>query len=543
MNDTVQLRNEKARRRAQVAVERLHVEPTGLVRYDSHGRVLIIGDQPAQWLAARLQPPLHAEILLLGGDDEPGVPSTPLADRQLRLGGHLGAFRAELGEAGSHNHQVLQADLVIDLGESPLIDSEIPPPGYWHFGVEPQDLDAAAMALDGMVGSFEKPRYFDYDASICAHARSGQAGCRRCLDACPADAIISIGETVEVNPNLCQGGGACASVCPTGAMRYAYPAPTDMAERVRTMLRTYVDEGGNDAVLMFAAESDLTDLPALPANVLLVAVEELASTGHDLWLAALAWGAGCVMLAAGQSVPPRSRAAMQEQIDISHALLRSMGWPESALRWLDLSAEIAECAPALDLGTHRASFAPAAPKRQFVTLALDHLWQQAPMQADTIELPVGAPYGEIAVDGGRCTLCLGCTSVCPAGALNAGEGEPRLVFHESRCVQCGICSAACPEDAITLAPRWLADPAQRRLPRTLHEEEPFCCVSCGKPFATRRVIDNILDKLAGHAMFQTDRARDRLRMCEDCRVVDAVQDESAMGIALSGDHRHSNHNN
>jgi len=542
MNDTAQLRNEQARRSAQVAIEKLQVEPTGLVRYDSHGRVLIIGNQAAQWLAARLEPPLRAEVLLLGGDDEPGVPSTPLAGRRMQLSGYLGAFRLELGEAGSHNHQVLQADLVVDLSDSPLIDSEIPPPGYWHFGVEPQDLDAATIALDGMVGTFEKPRYFDYDPSVCAHARSGQAGCRRCLDACPADAIISIGEAVEVNPNLCQGGGACASVCPTGAMRYAYPSPADIAERVRVSLRTYCDKGGSDAVIMFAAESDATDLPTLPANVLLVSVEELASTGHDLWLAALSWGAGCVMLAAGPSVPSRSREALQQQVDISQSLLQAMGWPASALRWLELTSEPAACDPVLDLGTHRASFAAASAKRQFVSLALDHLWQQAPRQPESIELPVGAPYGEITVDSERCTLCLGCTSVCPAGALNAGDGEPRLVFHESKCVQCGICSGACPENAISLSPRWVADPEQRRLPRTLHEEEPFCCVSCGKPFATRRVIDNILEKLAGHAMFQTDRARDRLKMCEDCRVVDAVQDDAAMGMPIPADRDHPNHN-
>ena len=78
-------------------------------------------------------------------------------------------------------------------------------------------------------------------------------------------------------------------------------------------------------------------------------------------------------------------------------------------------------------------------------------------------------------------------------------------------------------------PSLLADPAERRRPVGLHEEPPFCCIQCGKPFATRRVIDNILDKLTGHAMFASERARRRLQMCEDCRVVDAVQDAEAMG--------------
>ncbi len=68
----------------------------------------------------------------------------------------------------------------------------------------------------------------------------------------------------------------------------------------------------------------------------------------------------------------------------------------------------------------------------------------------------------------------------------------------------------------------------------LHEEPAFCCVGCGKPFATRRVIDTLLDRLSGHAMFQTERARRRLELCEDCRVVDAVQDEDAMNQGLFG---------
>ena len=46
------------------------------------------------------------------------------------------------------------------------------------------------------------------------------------------------------------------------------------------------------------------------------------------------------------------------------------------------------------------------------------------------------------------------------------------------------------------------------------------------------MIDNILDKLSGHAMFQSDRARQRLQMCEDCRVIDAVQDAEAMQSGL-----------
>ena len=42
------------------------------------------------------------------------------------------------------------------------------------------------------------------------------------------------------------------------------------------------------------------------------------------------------------------------------------------------------------------------------------------------------------------------------------------------------------------------------------------------------MIDTMTKKLAGHYMFSSERARQRLLMCEECRVIDVVQDEDAM---------------
>ena len=63
-------RNERARSLAQAAVEGHHIQPAGVVSYVSRGRVLVIGGEEAQWLAARVQPPLHAEVLLTDGAED-----------------------------------------------------------------------------------------------------------------------------------------------------------------------------------------------------------------------------------------------------------------------------------------------------------------------------------------------------------------------------------------------------------------------------------------------------------------------------------------
>ena len=104
-------------------------------------------------------------------------------------------------------------------------------------------------------------------------------------------------------------------------------------------------------------------------------------------------------------------------------------------------------------------------------------------------------------------------------ALTDGVDLPQLNFLEWNCVQCGLCESACPEDAISLAARYLFDPAARRNSRVLYEEQPFCCIVCNKPFASRGVIDKMLEKLGDHHMFQGE-ALNRLKMCEDCRVKD-----------------------
>jgi len=104
-----------------------------------------------------------------------------------------------------------------------------------------------------------------------------------------------------------------------------------------------------------------------------------------------------------------------------------------------------------------------------------------------------------------------------------------LRFIERNCVQCGLCADTCPEDAIRLVPRLLLG-AQAKAPVTLNEAEPFNCVRCGKPFGTKAMIDAMLGKVGGHAMFADGGALKRLQMCADCRVVDMMSSKDEPSI-------------
>ncbi|MDE2276608.1 MAG: 4Fe-4S binding protein, partial [Burkholderiales bacterium] len=152
-------------------------------------------------------------------------------------------------------------DLVLDLQPQPAFAMHQPPQGYCHVaaGAGEAALRDAVQALRDLTGEFEKPRFFRWQAKLCAHSRNEQIGCNACIEVCSAQAIRSDasrkGKTpgqptgVIVEPHLCVGCGACSTVCPTGAMSYAYPGTVDQGRRLRTLLTTYARAGGRDALL------------------------------------------------------------------------------------------------------------------------------------------------------------------------------------------------------------------------------------------------------------------------------------------------------
>ena len=303
---------------------------------------------------------------------------------------------------------------------------------------------------------------------------------------------------------------------------------------LRRVLQAYREAGGSAPVVLFHDESATAalagTLASLPERIVPVPVEEAASVGMDTWLCALAYGAAAVAVATSDRTPAQSIESLQDQLLTARALLAGMGYDGRLL--VVTNVDQAEAASATlaglpgDAGPPPAAFAAPADKRGRLRMALQHLHAEAPAPRRVISLHAGAPFGEVKVDTQACTLCMSCVSSCPTNALQDGRGLPQLNFREWSCVQCGLCERTCPEGAITLSPRFLYDVEAREQPRLLHEEQPLCCVSCGKPFATRSMLDTLERKLAGHWMFQDEASRRRLQMCEDCRVRDLFAAEA-----------------
>src|SRR5258706_7889814 len=123
-------------------------------------------------------------------------------------------------------------ELVLDLSRQALIRVPDLPQGYAAPGADPLEQALAVQKLTALVGEFSKPRFTQYRERICAHGRSGITGCTKCLDVCSTGAISADGDHVKVESHLCAGCGGCATVCPSGAMTYAYPTTSDVGLRL-----------------------------------------------------------------------------------------------------------------------------------------------------------------------------------------------------------------------------------------------------------------------------------------------------------------------
>jgi ferredoxin len=569
------------------------------VSYQSGGQLLIVGPAAAAigW-ADKLAEQLEVNVLMLGGaggelPDERGYPV--FSGKVTSIKGHLGAFEVaweqvnpidlevctrcnacvracpesaidfsyqiDLGKCKAHRECVKACgaihaidfaradrarserfDMVLDLSAQALIRTAQLPQGYLAPGSDPLDQALAAAQLAQMVGEFEKPRFFSYDARICAHGRSSKIGCTQCLEVCSTGAITPDGDHVKVDPHLCMGCGGCATVCPSGAMSHAYPRVPDLGGRLKRVLSVYAEAGGKDACLLFHSAGGSRALIAklarrgrgLPARVIPLEVHHPASVGIDVMLAALAYGASQVAVLAAPKEFAEYGQAVKAQMGFAESILNGQGYAGTHFQLIatddptGFEKQLWALAPAASV-SRAATYNLSSEKRTTLEFAIDHLAKQAPKPAEVIALAAGAPYGQVLVDKRTCTLCMACVGACPESALVDGRDRPVLKFIERNCVQCGLCEATCPEDAITLVPRLLLS-AQAKQEVALNEAEPFNCVRCGKPFGTRQMVENMLGKLTGHSMFAGSGALKRLQMCADCRVVDMMENKDEMNI-------------
>jgi ferredoxin len=554
--------NAGAKMAALIAVAAEPVPEVPFIALDSNGVVLVYGrDEQAIEAASLLKEHLDVTVLIaLPAAVMPlRVTEFPVVQGRIRSAkGHLGAFeltiddyaqaspssRDSMSFGPTRDGAVSRCDIVLDLsGGTPPFSAPDLRDGYLH--ADPRDPAAvlrAVLKARDLVGTFDKPRYIAFDRDLCVHSRSRIVGCHRCLDLCPAGAIAPAGDHVAIDAQICAGCGQCAAVCPTGAASYALPPADVLMRKLRAMLRAYGEAGGRHAIVLLHDDAHGTPLidalarfgDGLPANVLPLCVNEVTQVGLEAIAAAFAYGAAALRFLL-RARPRHDVAGLVNTVALAEPILAGLGFGSGRLSTIEtddpdaLGAALRAVVPPAP-APRPASFLPAGGKREVLRLALRELQRAAPMPAEVIALPDGAPFGRVEVDVTGCTLCLACVSACPTGALKDDPDRPMLRFVEDLCVQCGLCKATCPEKVIALRPQ-LDFRAATMTAQVLNQEEPFACIRCGKPFGVKSTIERVAATLAGkHWMYQAaDRRLDAIRMCADCRVIAVTEAEDRAG--------------
>ena len=531
--------------------------PVTSVQLESGGVVLVCGRDDAAVEAGQLLKD-HLDVTVLieppATVAPPRTSDFPVAKGRVRNAqGYLGAFeltvddfaeaapssRGALAFGPSRNGARSSCDIILDLTGGPaFFPAADLRDGYLRADPgNPAAMLRAVLKARDLIGSFEKPRYVAYDATLCAHSRSKIVGCTRCLDLCPTAAITPAGDHVTIDANICAGCGQCTAACPTGAASYALPAEDVLMRKLRAMLMTYREAGGKQPILLVHDDSHglpLIDALArfgdgLPAHVLPFAVNATTQVGLESVAAAFAYGASAMRFLL-RARPAHDLSGLHKTIALATSVLTGLGFGPARIETIetddpDLLAEALRAIPPMAPAPRPASFRPLGAKRGVLRFALSELHRAAPVPVSAITLPEGAPFGAVEIDVQGCTLCLSCVSACPTGALRDDPDRPMLRFVEDACVQCGLCQATCPEDVITLKPQIDFD-AVRAPARILKEEEPFRCIRCSKAFGVKSTIERVVAKLEGKHWMYTGSSRrvHVIKMCEDCRVAVAAEE-------------------
>ena len=330
----------------------------------------------------------------------------------------------------------------------------------------------------------------EVDPRRCVATRYRSSSCRRCTRACPGGAIAPT-PSLEVDPEKCVGCGACAVVCPTGALDFAQPRAA-----LRTGLRTAGEPSGGAATIA-CVRGDMS-----AGRGTGIRVECLGSiAAADLLVARAAGMRSLDLVDGGCATCPSAAAvaALPEAIDAAAALYAA---PEAmTVTRLTSPDRSSGAAPAADHGGRRASDRSAAqeqaparwagpvlsrrqllfffgarsvrvaensvvkrkatsveslhaqspppPTHQLLVRHLDALARQGVALGDLATCMEPLHLATVTVSA-ACDSCGLCARYCPHGALKVTEGlavaDPRL------CTACGLCAEVCPPEAIALRP-------------------------------------------------------------------------------------------
>jgi len=328
----------------------------------------------------------------------------------------------------------------------------------------------------------------------CLNDRYKDAGCTRCVDACPTGAIQLSPRTPVLDADQCVNCGLCLNVCPTSVFTQFQPMEG-------TLLKT-VAQLPNPVITLTCPLHPDPRRTRTPADMAVQHRRCLAALTADQLLGMTARGKRTLWLDDSPCADcplGETHAVLLETVAAANALLQAFGaepavhtltdaeekedaglrgasvlvtlvdgaQPRLSRRGLfgvfkqaakDAAQAVEEKAPpppSADLPVDKRLPHRVPPARRRLNQQLHHLASAPDLASveDESERMVPTwpiPFAQVLVDEDVCSACGLCSRFCPTDALPFEHDDAafRLRFIPELCIDCGICAKICPDDAI-----------------------------------------------------------------------------------------------
>jgi formate hydrogenlyase subunit 6/NADH:ubiquinone oxidoreductase subunit I len=360
----------------------------------------------------------------------------------------------------------------------------------------------------------------------CLNARHKDAGCHRCADACPAQAITLHPQNdrsphgpllPRLNVEACVHCGLCLHACPTDVFSQSDPPEVKLAQTICNLpdapLALICSQHPDPTITAAPVEAVVRHQRCLTSLSLSHLIDLSHNGRRELWLD----DSPCVACPIGRVQPFIAQTAAA-----TNRLFQTFGLPlviHTSLSQPDLLAAEAGPKPLFEghqpklsrrglfsvLGkasitkanpepsTHPPTFGPVPvsqrlphhlpASRQWLRQQLAHLGK--PVE-ESLKM-AGLPFASVKIDPNACSACRLCARFCPTEALHfVNDAESfGISFKAAICLDCGICAVACPENAVSFGSELPAVALVADKANWLAIGQLTICVDCGEPVALR----------------------------------------------------------
>ena len=344
-------------------------------------------------------------------------------------------------------------------------------------------------------------------AARCVTVRNRHASCKKCVDACLADAITIKNNKISIDVGACVACGACIAVCPTSALMAVEPSDEDMDDSIT---KAMVETGG-PAVFACARiasrrlgdvekyvevpclgrmeERELVQLAARGANEIYLVDGDCSTCKYkktNPYIDKTVESAEKLLALQGNHTPIKRQSkfpdfALEKDSYRAMALARRNAFSGTGGFAKNLAIKAAERIMEQRFGTTREQTMReklgTTPKGKIPPFDADrnmHILDALYEIGEPTEPELDSrTFGNVSIDLEKCNGCGMCVRFCPTSALVDPEIDPEsekkpvtsaarkkkpkptgphyLEFSVADCVQCNLCADVCLKKCLTVS--------------------------------------------------------------------------------------------